>query len=80
MCKPGNRWSAAELNSEPTEAEWVRLNEMGFHRVTIGERFKKSVCCPVNGDGYWYTRRLLLDPNGFVVGSMEDEKGPRGIY
>jgi hypothetical protein len=78
LCRKGAPASAMRLDREPTADELAVLAGAGLELATIGDRYKKTVACPVNGDGYWYTRRYLLDSAGEVVGSFEDEQGPRG--
>ncbi len=78
ICRPGVPRSAMRLNREPSEDEWKIFQQMGFERARLGPRYRHSVRCPVNGDGYWYTRRQLLCPAGTIVGTVEDPEGPRG--
>lgn len=78
LCRKGAPGSAMRLDRAPTEHELSVLAGAGLELATIGDRYRKSVACPVNGDGYWYTRRYVLDSAGEVVGSFEDEQGPRG--
>lgn len=78
LCRKGAPASAMRLDREPTAHELTCLATAGLELATIGDRYKKTVACPVNGDGYWYTRRYVLDSAGEVVGSFEDETGPRG--
>lgn len=46
------------------------LLEAGFQHVTPGKCYRKTVRCPVNGDGYWYTRQELVTADGRVMGSI----------
>lgn len=78
LCRKGVAASAMRLDREPTAHELTVLAGAGLELATIGDRYKKTVACAVNGDGYWYTRRYVLDSAGEVVGSFEDEQGPRG--
>ena len=78
MCRRGVPQSAARLTREPTDAEWAKLAELGFERAKQGQHYRRNVVCPVNGDGYWYTRCELLDADGVVVGTAEVDDGPRG--
>ena len=79
LCRKGAPNSATKLDREPTAAELAVLAGAGLELATVGDRYKKVCQCPVNGDGYWYTRRYLLDSAGETVGTMEDEYGPRGV-
>ncbi len=79
LCRKGVSASAMKLNREPTAQELEVLATAGLELATIGERYRKTVACPVNGDGYWYSRRYVLDSAGEVVGSFEDEQGPYGV-
>lgn len=55
------------------------LREVGYRRLKPGKRYRKTVACPVNGDGHWYTRLRLLDAEtGELVTTIEVENGPRG--
>jgi len=78
LCRRGVANSATRLDREPTAAELAILATAGLEPATVGEYFMKTVRCPVNGDGYWYTRRELLDADGKCVGTFEVEQGPRG--
>jgi hypothetical protein len=78
LCRKGVAGSATRLDREPTAHELTVLAGAGLELATVGDRYRKTVRCPVNGDGYWYTRRYLLDSAGEIVGSFEDEQGPRG--
>lgn len=78
VCQCGVPGSAVRLNGEPTADQWTQLAKLGFERATLGERFRRDVACPVNGDGYWYTRVELRDSEGHVVGSAEVPDGPGG--
>jgi hypothetical protein len=78
LCRKGAPGSAMKLDREPTAADLECLATAGLELATIGDCFKKTIRCPVNGDGYWYTRRELLDSAGECVGSFEVEQGPRG--
>lgn len=77
-CRPGEAHSAVTLNSEPTPREWELLRSVGLEPARVGRPYRQTVACPVNGDGYWYTRRELLDASGVVVGSVRDDAGPSG--
>jgi hypothetical protein len=79
MCRKGVPHSAVRLTREPTDAEWAKLAELGFERATEGQHYRRDVRCPVNGDGYWYTRCEVVDADGIVVGTAEVEDGPRGV-
>ena len=79
LCRKGVPGSAMRLNREPTAAELEVLAGAELELATVGDRYKKKCVCPVNGDGYWYTRRYVLDSAGEVVGSFEDEQGPSGV-
>lgn len=78
MCRKGVPQSAARLTREPTAAEWAKLAELGFERARAGRHYRRNIVCPVNGDGYWYTRCELLDSAGTVVDSADVDDGPRG--
>lgn len=78
LCRRGVPHSAMRLDSAPSEADMQVLSKMGFELAKPGKRYRKSVVCPVNGDGYWYTRCTLLDSDGEVVGTFEVDDGPRG--
>ncbi len=78
ICRPGSPHSAMRLDTEPSQDDWKIFHRMGFARAELGERYRKNVRCPVNGDGYFYTRRELLCPSGTVVGSVADWDGPSG--
>lgn len=78
-CRPGRPRSAVPLDRPPTAEEWTVLAGAGLYPATLGQRYRKQVRCPVNGDGYWYTRRELLDSSGAVVGSVDDPSGPSGV-
>ena len=78
MCRRGVPQSAVRLTREPTDAEWAKLAHLGFERAIEGRHYRRNVVCPVNGDGYWYTRCEVLDADGGVVGSAEVVSGPRG--
>lgn len=80
LCRKGAPGSAMRLDREPTAAELEALASAGFELATIGDRYRKNCACPVNGDGYWYTRRTLHDSAGAVVGSVEDADGPSGVF
>ena len=78
LCDRGVPMSAQILTRKPTDEELSALAALGKELATHGETFRRNVRCPVNGDGYWYTRRELLDSNGYLVGSYEVDDGPRG--
>jgi hypothetical protein len=78
LCRKGQPASAMRLDREPTARELEAFAVAGLELAAIGACYKKTVACPVNGDGYWYTRRYLLDSAGEIVGSVEDAQGPRG--
>lgn len=83
-CSTGKPYSADPINSKATldrinspEGKQV-LSGLGMELATEGKRYRRTVVCPVNGDGYYYTRRHLLDSNGLIVGSTRDASGPAG--
>lgn len=78
ICRRGEPSSAMRLDGAPTPSELEELVKAGFELACVGGRFRRVCACPVNGDGYWYTRRYLLDGAGGIVGSVEDADGPRG--
>ena len=78
LCREGKPWSAIKMNKAPTEENLKILISMGFEVARVGKKYRKNVVCPVNGDGYWYTRRELTDSKGFIVGSFRDDNGPFG--
>lgn len=78
VCREGEPGSAVQLNRTPEAHELAILAKAGLTPATVGKAFRKTVRCPVNGDGYWYTRRELLDSKGAVVGSVRDDSGPSG--
>ncbi len=41
-----------------------------LEQLRLGKTFRRSVACPVNGDGYWYTAQYLLNDAGEVRGSI----------
>lgn len=79
ICRQGVSHSAMLISRRPTKRELSLLAEIGFEMATPSEQtYRKTIACSVNGDGYWYTRRYLLDSTGFVVGSYGDYTGPLG--
>lgn len=78
LCRKSSPGSAMKLDREPTAHELTALATAGLELATIGDRYRKTCACPVNGDGYWYTRRYVLDSAGAVVGSFRDDSGPSG--
>lgn len=80
ICRKGVVRSAMKINQKPNQREMDLLSGMGFELARVGKRYRKNVRCPVNGDGYWYTRRYLLDSEGQIVGSFEDYSGPTGVF
>lgn len=79
LCRRGVPGNVLALTRQPTDAEMAVFALAGMELATVGERYVATCSCPVNGDGYWYTRRYLLDSAGAVVGSFEEENGPRGV-
>ena len=57
------------LDTEPSP-EAIRVLQL--QPCKLGRRYRKTVRCPVNGDGYWYYRRELLAPDGTMVGSVAE--------
>jgi len=78
MCIRGKRGSALRLNREPDSEAWAVFERMGYERAIVAKRYRHTVRCPVNGDGYFYTRRYVVDADQNVVGTVEDPSGPRG--
>lgn len=63
---------------EATAAEKETLAGIGVIPAYLGKRFWQRVRCPVNGDGYWYTARYLVDESGNVVGRIADKNERSG--
>jgi len=57
----------ALLNRTPDQHQ---IQVLRLEPCKLGQRYRKTVRCPVNGDGYWYTRRELIAPDGTMVGSV----------
>ena len=77
-CRLGVPGSVVALNSVPSPPVWATLRGAGLSPATLGPRRRKTVRCPVNGDGYWYTVRDALDEAGGHVGTVRDDDGPGG--
>lgn len=78
ICRRGVPGSAVEINREPNAAEIEVFAQIGFEMASLGDTFRKTCRCPVNGDGYWYTRVELVDASGFCVGSFRPENSIGG--
>ena len=55
----------------------TEMDAIGARRVNPGGRFKRTVRCPVNGDGFWYWCRELLtaDAASEYAGAVFDGHG-----
>lgn len=56
-----------EFDADPSPEA---IEKLRLVKPAIGKRYRDTVRCPVNGDGYWYYRRELLDQDGQFVGSI----------